>query len=184
MMKLTFAWVAGVAVILLGACTSVPPARFNTSEARAELPVAMVSMESDVDPRVNRDRIERFIELIAAEQPEVRLICFGEASLGWYWTGAGSTRYHRSIAEPLDGPTVSMVRRLAAENGVYVLFGFTEFADGRIYNAALIAYDRDDRYREGRDAHLQRLQRPPLPASDPRRLGDGVLRLPHSDPVA
>ncbi len=42
MMKLTFAWVAGVAVILLGACTSVPPARFNTSEARTELPVAML----------------------------------------------------------------------------------------------------------------------------------------------
>ena len=183
-MKLNLTFAACAVVLLFGACTSVPPARFDTSDARTELTVAMVSMESDVDPRVNRDRIERFIELIAAEQPEVRLICFGEASLGWYWTGAGSARYHRSIAEPLDGPTVSMVRRLAAENGVYVLFGFSEAADGRIYNAALIAYDRGDRYREGRDAHLQRLQQPPLPASDPPRLGDGVLRLPHSDPVA
>jgi len=101
-MRAQYAWILGAAVLLLAACTSVPPSRFDTSEARTELPVAMVSMVSDVDPRVNRDRIGRYIELIAAEQPEVRLICFGEASLGWYWTGTGSARYHRSIAEPLD----------------------------------------------------------------------------------
>ena len=96
-------------MLLLAACTSVPPARFDASDAWTWLPVAMVSMVSDIDPQVNRERIGRYMELIAAEQPEVRLVCFGEASLGRYWAGAGSAHCHRSIAEPLDGPTVSMV---------------------------------------------------------------------------
>jgi predicted amidohydrolase len=41
-------------------------------------------------------------------------------------------------AEPLDGPTTAAWTELAAEAGGYVVGGFCERADGRLYNAAVL----------------------------------------------
>jgi predicted amidohydrolase len=62
---------------------------------------------------------------------------FGEASLGWYWKGLDG-HYQRSIAEPLDGPTVTQVREVARRHRRYVSFGFAELAGADVFNAAVV----------------------------------------------
>lgn len=67
--------------------------------------------------------------------------CF---DLGWLKEGAA--RY----AEPLTGPTVRSLSRVAGKLGLWVVAGVTELADGRCYNSAVVI-DAD-----GRLVHVHR----------------------------
>ncbi|MBW0104419.1 nitrilase-related carbon-nitrogen hydrolase, partial [Pseudonocardia sp. KRD291] len=51
----------------------------------------------------------------------------------------GDAAEARASAEPLDGPTVSVLRELSAELGVVLVAGLAELgADGRVYNTAVL----------------------------------------------
>jgi predicted amidohydrolase len=101
-------------------------------------------MECSLEPEINRSRMNDYIVEIMADHPDVRLICFGEATLGWYWKPFESETYQKSIAEPINGTTVTLMRDLSLEHDIHISFGFTESSDGRIYNSAVIINDNGD----------------------------------------
>lgn len=104
----------------------------------------MVSMECDLSPEANRARMDDYIIQIMSEGPDVRPICFGETMLGWYWKGLSSAAYHKTLAEPNDGAMVTLMKKPALDNNVYISFGFTEEAGENIYNAVIIIDNRDE----------------------------------------
>jgi predicted amidohydrolase len=67
---------------------------------------------------------------------EADLACFGELYLSGYMARDAIPR----LAEPVDGPSVKAVARLAAEHGTHVLFGMPEkAAKGRtLFNSAVL----------------------------------------------
>ena len=114
--------------------------RWDTTGATGRLSVALVSMQPNLNADVNRQAMINAVKTAAASQPDLRLVTFGETSLGWYWK-AFDPLYQWTVAEPLDGTTVTQMKQLAIEHGVYIAFGFTESDDGKIYDAAVIIDD-------------------------------------------
>lgn len=133
-----------ITIVLLCGCPSLDISPYDTSSATMSLPVAMVSMECVLDSDENRDTMEDYIIQIMAEHPDVKLICFGETTLGWYWKTGEAEEYQRGVAEPIDGTTVSLMRSLADEYEVYISFGFTESVEGEIYNSAVLLDDHGE----------------------------------------
>ncbi|MER7081411.1 Predicted amidohydrolase [Saccharopolyspora kobensis] len=93
--------------------------------------IALCQIVTGPDPKANlelvADGIRRAAEAGAdlAVFPEATMACFG-VKLG-------------PLAEPLDGPWATEVRRLADEAGIAVVAGmFTPAADGRVTNTLLI----------------------------------------------
>lgn len=52
--------------------------------------------------------------------------------------GLTQERYAAEAAEPLDGPMLNRVRALAKELRVYLMLGFAEKRDGRVFNTAVM----------------------------------------------
>lgn len=137
---------AAFAVMLLAtACGPQEPEAtpWDTTSATAGLHVALVSNQSSPDVEVNRARMTDAVRDVVESHPEVRLITFGEASLGWYFK-AFDPLYQWRVAEPLDGPTVTQMKQLAAEHGVYIAFGFVESNGPRIHDSAVIISDKGE----------------------------------------
>ncbi|GAA2355692.1 carbon-nitrogen hydrolase family protein [Saccharopolyspora halophila] len=93
--------------------------------------IAMCQVVSSADPKANLDLVADGIRRAAeggadlAVFPEATMACFG-VKLG-------------PLAEPLDGPWASEVRRLADEAGIAVVAGmFTPAPDGRVTNTLLV----------------------------------------------
>ncbi|MCU0821493.1 MAG: carbon-nitrogen hydrolase family protein [Spirochaetes bacterium] len=111
---------------------------YDTSDSVYQLPVALVSMTCDQSSLANREKMSDYIELILSEHSDVRLICFGETNLGWYYKPIEAEKYQRGIAETIDGITVTLMQKKALENNIYISFGFSELEADNIYNSAVI----------------------------------------------
>lgn len=122
------------------ACGGAPNPAFDTSSATQRLPVALVSLPPEASAELNRSRIVDHIELVKAEHPSVRFVVFGELSLGWYWKGFDAA-YQRSVAEPLDGPTITQLRALAKQHHTFISLGFAELAGDQVFNAEIVIDD-------------------------------------------
>lgn len=94
-------------------------------------------MTCDQDPAANRERIRSWVEQIVRDQPEVELIMFGEMILGWYRPAQDPLR-HRQISESLEGESVRALSLLARRHGIYLCFGISERASGRLYNTQVL----------------------------------------------
>jgi predicted amidohydrolase len=73
------------------------------------------------------DNVRRGLAALdAAAAAGAQLVCFAELAFEWFYPQkpAGSDR--RSLAEPLDGPTVNAFRAKAREHGVVVVMNFFE----------------------------------------------------------
>lgn len=91
--------------------------------------VVLVQQESSLDPAENRERLESLVperaDLVVF--PEAWQRHFGEA-------GSDLTPY----AEPLDGPFVTEVERLAKERDTTIVAGMFEQTDGTPYNTVVV----------------------------------------------
>jgi predicted amidohydrolase len=123
--------------LTLLACGGVERDPYVPDPAARPLEVVLVSLPPEGEPTLNRERMVAALEQVQTEHPSARLVAFGEASLGWYWKGLDGT-YQRSIAEPLDGPTVTQLRAVAKQQRRYVSFGFAELAGADVFNAAVV----------------------------------------------
>lgn len=88
------------------------------------------------DKSYNLARVEHFVREAATDG--VRLVVLPEMCLLGYWHLRRHTPERlRELAEPLSGPSVTRVRRLAMDLGTAAGLGFLEIdeADGRLYNA-------------------------------------------------
>lgn len=125
------------------ACGGALNPTWETTNATQRLPVALVSLPPETSADLNRSRIVDHIELVKAAHPTVRLIVFGELSLGFYWKGFDAA-YQRSVAEPLDGPTITQLRALAKQHHTIISLGFAELANDQVFNAAVVIDDAGD----------------------------------------
>jgi predicted amidohydrolase len=91
--------------------------------------VALIQEASSLDPDANRERLAALVpddaDLVVL--PEAFARDFGEAGSGL-----------EAVAEPLDGPFVTEVARLAEERRTTVVAGMFERADGPPYNTVVV----------------------------------------------
>lgn len=129
--------------VSLAACGGALNPAWEAPNASQRLEVALVSLPPEPSAELNRSRIVDHVELVKAEHPAVRLIAFGELSLGWYWKGFDAA-YQRSVAEPLAGPTTTRLRALAKQHHTFISLGFAELADDKVFNAAVVIDDEGE----------------------------------------
>lgn len=92
------------------------------------LVVAAVSCESRIrDVEFNLRRIEHWAREAAAAGAD--LVLFPECSIHGWW----QSMENRALAEPLDGPSVLRLVRLAGELDVVLAVGLTEIENGHAY---------------------------------------------------
>lgn len=93
--------------------------------------IALSQLASGTDPAGNLDALGRQAERAAAEGAEV--VVFPEAAMARFGIPLGP------LAEPLDGPWATGVRKVAERTGLLVVAGmFTPAGDGRVTNTLLI----------------------------------------------
>lgn len=93
--------------------------------------IALCQIASTPDPAVNLELVADGVRRAAESGAE--LAVFPEATMACFGVKLGP------LAEPLDGPWASQVRRLAAEAGIAVVAGmFTPTEDGRVTNTLLV----------------------------------------------
>ena len=115
------------------------PIPWDDSGATKHLNVATVCMQCDLNPDINRQRINDFVIRIMEEKPETRLIVFGETILGWYYKPDEAEAYQRRIAESVvDGPTRLMMSSFASMYDVYIAYGISEKDGNEIYNSLVL----------------------------------------------
>ncbi len=119
------------------------------------LRVAGVTMQADLDPRVNRQRMIDRVQAVKQAHPAVDLILLGETILGWYNKKGETAAYRRSIAESIPGETTTLMARLAEENGLYLSFGMVEACDGKVYNSQVLIDPRGEIVAVHRKVNLQ-----------------------------
>ena len=94
------------------------------------LTLAAAQIVSGADPRENLRTIET--QTTRAAEAGARLVVFPEACMACFGSDLGA------VAEPLDGPFATGVRRCAERLGVTVVAGMFEPADdGRVHNTLL-----------------------------------------------
>jgi predicted amidohydrolase len=111
---------------------------YKVGEVTNHLKIASITMQCDLEPDVNREKMAAIVIDILSTHPDVELILFGETILGWYAVRGSSREYHQRIAETIPGDTSQLMSSLAKENGVYLSFGMTEACDGEIYNSQVL----------------------------------------------
>ncbi|MGF1647818.1 MAG: carbon-nitrogen hydrolase family protein [Kineosporiaceae bacterium] len=93
--------------------------------------VALCQIAATSDPGANLDLVADGIARAADEG--ARLVVFPEATMARFGTRLAD------VAEPVDGPWASRVRRLAGDGGVVAVVGmFTPADDGRVHNTLLV----------------------------------------------
>ena len=100
--------------------------------------VAVVSSLSSPDKRTNLAAIGATAERIARERPGVRLIVFGEASLGLYHDASDPHGAQIRVAEPIPGPATDTLGALARRLGVHLAIGLVERRGDGLANALVL----------------------------------------------
>ena len=97
---------------------------------RGEAPdVVLVQEASSLDPAENRDRLSALVP------DDADLVVFPEASARDFGEPGSDLG---AVAEPLDGPFVAEVERVAAERGTTVVAGLFERGEGTPYNTVVV----------------------------------------------
>ncbi|MCD6465021.1 carbon-nitrogen hydrolase family protein [Candidatus Bathyarchaeota archaeon] len=79
----------------------------------------------------NRNYVMKLLDLALSQKPD--LVCLPEA-----FTTAGVNKPKEEIAEPVPGPTTSMVAKKAREHNCYIICPIITKRDGKIWNSAVI----------------------------------------------
>jgi (R)-amidase len=128
----------GILILIIGCSDRFKSFLYNPREASKRLRVATVAMECDVDPENNRKKIVNIVNDIINDYPDVELIVFGEAVLGWFRNQPETAEYHRRIAETIPGITTQLVSELALKHEIFITFGLVERDNDRIYNSQVL----------------------------------------------
>jgi (R)-amidase len=100
----------------------------SVSRGESGLIVAAVSCESRIrETEFNLRRIEHWAREAAAAGAD--LVLFPESGIHAWW----QSRENRQFAEPIDGPSIRRLIRLAAELDVILAVGMTELDNGNAY---------------------------------------------------
>lgn len=112
------------------------------------MPAAVQALPTAGDKAVNLGLVDSFAR--QATQRGMRIVVFPELFL----TGYNLGRALEGLAEPLDGPSVLALKRIAAKHGTALVVGLPERRHGALWNAAVVI-DRQGQLRGAyRKIHL------------------------------
>jgi predicted amidohydrolase len=137
--------------------------------ASTRIGVAAVCRRIDVDPAINRAAMADLVDRIVSDHPKVRLVVFGETSLGLYYRPADPQGYQLAIAEPLPGPTFELMSAKARAHSIYIAFGLGERSGDLLYNTVVLVGPDGSMVARHRKTHLC-----PWDIAGGFRPGDGV----------
>lgn len=116
--------------------------------------VCLIPLKTEIrNPLVNLERVKQRLEEANQYQPD--LVCFPECTFTGYLY---EEEDFRRFAEPIPGPIVEEMARLARSHKVYLCFGLLEATKKGVYNSAVLLD------REGRVIHRHRKvnEKPPF----------------------
>ncbi len=99
--------------------------------------IALTQFQMSVDKERNVAKAERLVE--QAGQAGAQIVCLPELFNCWYFAIGPTTHEHYRLAEPIPGPTIERIARLAREYRMVVIAPIyeTDLA-GRYYNTAAV----------------------------------------------
>lgn len=103
--------------------------------------------------RENMDKMKRFGRQALTQYPDTDLLLYPEYALTGCECGPAETR---SMAETLDGSSIKEMAAFAAENKIFIVFGFIELEEktNKIYNSAVLIDDQGNIRGQYRKMHL------------------------------
>jgi predicted amidohydrolase len=102
------------------------------------LRVAVASLASSQDKEMNVRQIEDIARRAKLQYRDLRLVVFGESSLGLYHDPTDPVGAQRRVAESIPGPVSERLARLAGQLGIYLAYGAVESADDTLYNSMVV----------------------------------------------
>src|SRR5690606_36393020 len=90
------------------------------------------------DKARNLERMERVTKRAKLEHPDLRVMVFGEASLGLYYDPSDPIGHQRRVAEPVPGPASERLGALADSLGIYLAYGAVEQAGDTLFNSLMV----------------------------------------------
>jgi len=114
------------------------PKKDIESEYFVTLKVGVVTKPYSENKNENIAEILRIIEQSASKQVDMKLIVFGEASLGLYNKGGDRKKYIQNIAEPLPGPLTRKLSLYAQKYNLYIASGLIEIKKKQYYNSLFV----------------------------------------------
>ena len=113
------------------------PVSYDDSNSRTRIVTAVVSMHCDQDPDVNIVRMEGIVGELTEAHPTLRLVVFGEMTLGWYHN-PGDSGYQERIGLTEDDLRLERLADLARRYDIYLAFGAGVVRSERLFNALLL----------------------------------------------
>jgi predicted amidohydrolase len=102
--------------------------------------IVMAQLESTADKLVNLKKAERAVES-AAREHRAEIVVFPEVFMS-HFPACTPQDIIREDSEPIDGPFVTAMQRLAQRQGTWLVFGMREATedhdDNRVYNTTVI----------------------------------------------
>lgn len=107
-------------------------------ERKVKIAIGQMKVEQG-DTQKNLDKIIEII--IEAADRGADLVCIPELAYTGYFLESTQLQ---ELAEPIDGPFVQTLRKVAKEKGVFVIAGYAENVNipGRMYNSAIFVDDK------------------------------------------
>src|SRR4051812_32324007 len=106
--------------------------------------IVMAQLGSSDNKQVNLEKAEKAL-IDSTEIHGADMVVFPEAFMSYFEVGTPAA-VKREDAEPVDGPFVQGMSKLASKYGVWVVFGMREstddFEDKRVFNTTLIIDDQ------------------------------------------
>src|SRR5688500_9353942 len=96
--------------------------------------VALIQQHATKDKAANIARGLAHLE--AAARRGAALACYAELAFEWFHPQRPASGNVRALAEPLDGPLVSVFRRKARELGIVVVLNFFERDGDRTFDSS------------------------------------------------
>ena len=134
------------------------PIPYDDSDAATRIVTAAVSMRCDKEPDVNIDRMERIVDGLVSAHPTLRLVVFGETTLGWYHN-PDETGYQERVALTDGDSRLERLAELARRHDIYLVFGAGVLRDGALNNALLLLAPSGDLIAEHHKVELTNIDR-------------------------
>ncbi|MEW5982239.1 MAG: nitrilase-related carbon-nitrogen hydrolase [Acidobacteriota bacterium] len=95
-------------------------------------------------PKIKKAMIDKHVKLIAeAARKKVRILCLQELFYGPYFCAEQETRWYHLTERVPDGPTVSLMRKLARRHGMVIVVPVYEEEQAGIYYNTAAVIDAD-----------------------------------------
>jgi predicted amidohydrolase len=110
----------------------------DVSKMHHKMRVAVVSAQGFEQKEKNVQELVNISTEIVKDHRDVRLIVFGESSLGLYYRSNEPSKYQDSVAERVPGNVTGEIGRLAMNLNVYIAFGLIEKTHEGLFNSLAV----------------------------------------------